>query len=306
VIRPDLYEPELNSVYAALLAHYGVVADPCRVRDPNRKGTVENAIRHTQTTALKGRRFESIAAQNAWLAHWEERWAALRIHGRKKRQVLEMYHEEKPHLKPLPEQGFRYFKQGTRTVDDAGLVQVESSYYAALPARPDSEVTVRIYEHEIEILDLDGQVLRRHAKASRKGAFAIHDGDRLFNPSRETARLLVRAANIGPHTGAIAREFFARMGRPGQRAIYGLASLPRKYPRADIEQVCARMLQAQCISFAAIKRALERRRTAVTAELAPTLIQSGPGIRPPADYQAFWEAYSQTHHEEEAHVDVDP
>ena len=83
VLRPDLYEPELNPVYAALLAHYGVVADPCRVRDPNRKGTVENAIQHTQSTALKGRRFESIEAQNAWLAHWEERWAAPRIHGRK-------------------------------------------------------------------------------------------------------------------------------------------------------------------------------------------------------------------------------
>ncbi len=37
VIKPDLYEPELNPVYAAMLAHYGVVADPARVRDPNRK-----------------------------------------------------------------------------------------------------------------------------------------------------------------------------------------------------------------------------------------------------------------------------
>lgn len=54
VIKPDIYEPALNPLYAALLAHYGVVADPCRVRDPNRKGTVENAIQHTQSTALKG------------------------------------------------------------------------------------------------------------------------------------------------------------------------------------------------------------------------------------------------------------
>ncbi|MBK9704206.1 MAG: hypothetical protein IPO75_12505 [Betaproteobacteria bacterium] len=77
-----------------------MVADPCRVDDPNRKGTVESAIQHTQATALKGRRFESIEAQNTWLAHWEERWAALRIHGRKKRQVLEMFREEQPHLRP--------------------------------------------------------------------------------------------------------------------------------------------------------------------------------------------------------------
>jgi hypothetical protein len=33
------YEPELNPVYAAALAHHGVVADPARVRDPDRKGT---------------------------------------------------------------------------------------------------------------------------------------------------------------------------------------------------------------------------------------------------------------------------
>ena len=120
VIRPDLYAPELNPVYAAMLAHYGCVADACRVADPNRKGTVENAIQHTQATALKGRRFESIEAQNAWLAHWEERWAALRIHGRKKRQVLEMFREEQPHLRALPAEGFRLFKQAVRTVDRGG------------------------------------------------------------------------------------------------------------------------------------------------------------------------------------------
>ena len=62
--QPDLYEPALNPVYAAMLAHYEVVADPARVRDPNRKGTVENAIQHTQATALKGRRFETIEEQN--------------------------------------------------------------------------------------------------------------------------------------------------------------------------------------------------------------------------------------------------
>lgn len=37
VLKPDLYEPVLNPVFAATLAHYGVVADPARVRDPNRK-----------------------------------------------------------------------------------------------------------------------------------------------------------------------------------------------------------------------------------------------------------------------------
>lgn len=55
-----------------------------------------------------------------------------------------MYLKEKPYLIPLPVQGFSFFKQVTRTVDDAGLVQVDSSYYSALPAPLYSEVTVRM------------------------------------------------------------------------------------------------------------------------------------------------------------------
>lgn len=86
VLKPDLYEPQLNPVYAAMLAHYGVVADPARVRDPNRKGSVEHAIGHTQATALKGRRLESIEEQNAFLEHWEAKWAASRIHGIERRE----------------------------------------------------------------------------------------------------------------------------------------------------------------------------------------------------------------------------
>jgi transposase len=290
VLRPDLYEPELNPLYAALLAHYRVVADPCRVADPNRKGSVESAIQHTQSTALKGRRFESLEAQNEWLAHWEDRWAAPRIHGRKKRQVLELYREELPHLQALPAERFHFFKQGSRTVDDAGLVQVEGSYYAALPAPPGGQVTVRIYDREVEILGTAGQVLRRHAKSPRKGSFTFGEGDRLFNPSRETARLLAKARQIGPQTAAFAEELFARQGRPGQRALYGLTSLARTYPRAAIEAVCARLRAAECFSYAAVKRVLER--THAAAPAAPALVQTGPEIREIAEYQTFWDTHS--------------
>ncbi|MHC2892629.1 transposase [Bradyrhizobium barranii subsp. barranii] len=82
VLKPDLYEPQLNPIYSAMLAHYAVVADPARVADPNRKGCVENAIQHTQGTALAGRRFETLEAQNEFLRHWEENWASKRMAAR--------------------------------------------------------------------------------------------------------------------------------------------------------------------------------------------------------------------------------
>lgn len=291
VIRPDLYEPQLNAVYAAMLAHYGAVADVCRVADPNRKGTVESAIQHTQSTALKGRKFESIEEQNQWLAHWEERWAAPRIHGRKKRQVLALFEEEREHLRPLPNERFRVFRQGTRTVDDSACVQVEGSYYAAAPAPLYSEVIVRIFENEIEILDANTQLLRRHEKSTRKGAYVLPEQDRLFNPSRQTALLIGKVTKIGPHTEQLAREIFARLGRPGQKAIYGLANLPRHHSRADIERASEQVLKLAEPSYQALKRILDR--TTTPPQTASPLQQAGPHIRSIEEYQSFWDEYTQ-------------
>ena len=295
VIKPDLYEPRLNPVYAAMLAQYSAVADVARVRDPNRKGAVERAIQHTQDTALKGRRFESIEEQNAWLSHWEERWAAPRIHGRKKRQVLAMYLEERPHLKPLPLEPFRYFRQETRTVDDAGLVAADASHYSALPAPLYSEVTVRIYEREVEILDANGVVLRRHEKSARKGAYVLPEEDRIFNPSRETAHLIGKVRKIGPHCTQLAREIFSRLGRPGQKAIYGLSNLPRHHSCEDIERACERVLQLSQPSYQALKRILTVSAAAKEARAAAeqnSLQQHGDHIRAIEEYQRFFDQHS--------------
>jgi transposase len=230
VIEPHLYEPRLNAIYAALLAHYGAVADVCRVGDPNRKGTVEKAIQYTQDTALTGRRFDSLEAQNAWLAHWEERWAAPRIHGRKKRQVLALFAEERPALAPLPLEAFRMFRLERRTVDDSGCVVIDNRYYPAAPARLYSQVAVRVYAAEIEILDAEGRVLRRHAVSARPGYDALRAEDRIFNPSRETGRLLSRVARIGPHAASSASGCSRASGAPVTRRSTDSPTCPGATP----------------------------------------------------------------------------
>jgi transposase len=60
VLCSNVYEPELNPLYPDVLLHYGAVAMPCRVRDPDRKCKVESAIGHTQRTPLRGQRFERV------------------------------------------------------------------------------------------------------------------------------------------------------------------------------------------------------------------------------------------------------
>ncbi len=258
VIKPDLYEPELNPVYAATLAHYGVVADPARVRDPNRKGTVEHAIGHTQATALKGRRFESIDAQNEFLTHWEKNWAAKRIHGTERRQVQAMFEEERPHLKPLPLLGMQYFEEVQRTVCDDSCVRVDHSSYAARPAAIGSKVRLRIFAQRIEIFDLQtGVLLRSHPKAERPGTVVLPQDERVFNPSRETRLILRQAGQIGEHAARLCQLLFAIEGRVGQRKLWGIVGLVRRYPAHCVNTACAQALEQGIYSYKRVQALTE-------------------------------------------------
>lgn len=278
VLKPDLYEPDLNPVYAATLAHYGVVADPARVRDPNRKGTVEHAIGHTQATALKGRRFESLEAQNEFLAHWERNWAAKRIHGTERRQVQAMFEEERGHLKALPLLGMQYFSEAQRSVCDDGCVRVDHSSYAARPAAIGSKVLVRIYSQRIEIRELHtGNLLRTHAKAERPGTVVLPQDERVFNPSRETRQILRQAGEVGEHAARLCQLLFAIEGRVGQRKLWGIVGLVRRYPAHCVNAACAQALEQGIYSYKRVLTLTE----AVFAE-AINAIEADAGDTPEA------------------------
>lgn len=290
VLKPDLYEPALNPVYAAALAHYGVVGDPARVRDPNRKGSVEHAIGHTQATALKGRRFESIEEQNEFLEHWEAKWAALRIHGSERRQVQAMFEEERAHLQPLPLLGMQYFTESQRTVCDDSCVRVDHSSYAARPAPIGSRVLVRVFERRIEIRDIKTHgLLRTHTRVDRPGTVVLPQDERVFNPSRETRRILGQAKAIGPDTERLCQMLFAIEGRVGQRKLWGIVGLAKHYPHSLIDSACARAIADGVHSYRHVKAlteklvadalaAIEAAATPRQAELA--LTQEHPLIRP--------------------------
>jgi len=236
------------------LKHYGCVGYPARVRDPNRKGSVENAIGHTQATALKGRRFESIEEQNEYLAHWETRWAAQRIHGGHKKQVQAMYEEERPLLNPLPIRGMQYFEEFVRTVCDDACIRVDHSSYAARPAQIRDKVLVRLFEKYLQIHDLKSQaLLRTHTRAQRRGTVVLPDEERLFNPSRETKLVMQKATEIGPQTLKLCETWFAGEGRVGHRKLWGIVKLAEHNPKRLIEQACEMALRDGVNSYKTIK-----------------------------------------------------
>lgn len=259
VLKPDIYDPALNPLYRDVLAHYGAVAMPCRIRDPDRKGKVESGVGHAQKTPLKGQRFDSLEAAQAYLDHWEERWADTRIHGTTKRQVAAMFAEEKPALQPLPLEPFRYYQYGERTVHLDGCVEVEAAYYSVPPGWIGRMVHVQWDSLHVRLLDpRTGQLLREHLRQAR-GRRRIKDEDRPKRTPLGTVQLLERAARSGPHIGQFTKALFELQAEAAVRRIQGILSFTKKYGVARVDDACAAALEMQAYDYRFVRVYLERR-----------------------------------------------
>jgi transposase len=258
VLKPDIYDPTLNPLYRDCLAHYGVVALPCRVGDPDRKGKVESSVGHAQRTPLKGLRFESLEEAQAYLDRWETNWADTRIHGTTKRQVTAMFAEEKPFLQPLPIEPFRFYQYGNRTVHLDEHVEVASAYYSVPPGHIGEVVWVQWDDFQVRILNSKSGILLREHLRQRAGNYRTHQEDRPPRMPRGTQDLLSRAERAGKHIGRLAQEICGQEKEYGLRRILGVLSLARKYGAAAVDDACAAALELSMPTYRFVRRYLER------------------------------------------------
>jgi transposase len=258
VLVPNIYDPGLNPLYRDVLAHYGAVALPCRIKDPDRKGKVESAVGHAQRTPLKGKRFESLEEAQTYLDRWESNCADTRIHGTTKRQVAAMFAEEKPALLPLPLEPFRFYQHGQRVVHLDGCVEVEAAYYGLPPGWIGHLVQVRWDELFVRILDpKSGQLLREHVRQKR-GGYRFREEDASLRRPFKVSQLLWRAEHAGPQIGVLCNHIYTQQGQLGIRRIQGVLSLAKKYGTAATEDACAVALEMGVRQYQFVRRYLER------------------------------------------------
>lgn len=273
VIVADVYDPTLNPLYRDMLAHYGVVALPARVRHPDRKGKVESGVGHAQKTPLRGLRFESLEEAQRHLDQWNERWADTRIHGTTKRQVAAMFAEEQPLLQPLPTEPFRIFEYGTRVVHLDGAVEVARAYYGVPQGWIGREVHVRWDARFVRILDPNtGQLLREHLR-QLPGHYRAKPED--LSPKRppEISQLLHRARHAGKHVGQLCEQIEQRRHQHGAREILGVLSLVKKHGFGVVDDSCRLALEAGVATYRLVKKLTTRPRPGPSLRQVDELIR---------------------------------
>ena len=292
VLKADIYDPELNPLYAKLLAHYGVVPLPCRPYAPDLKGKVESGVGYTQDTGLSGKRFESIEEQNTHLAHWNERWAATRIHGTTKRQVRAMFEEERPFLLPLPTTRFEYYRIVQRTVHFDGHIEVDGAYYSAPPIYAGQKVAAHVGRLWLRIVDPQTQkCIREHEIALHKGQRRTADVDRPHQTPVQVDKLVARLAGAGCGCKAFAEKLVADRGPLALRALYGTLDLLRRYDPADVDRACTFAVSATLASLRFVRTYLAHHAKPIRLKSEHRII---PGIE---SYTAHFAAFTKGDHQ---------
>lgn len=242
VIKPDWYDPDLNPKLEAFCRHAGTVMLPTKPRTPRHKGKCESDVDYVAGNALKGRVFESLAAQNEYLAHWEATIADTRIHGTTRRQVRQHFEQaERSALRPLPQERFPHFQEATRIVHRDGHVEVAKAYYPVPPEHLGRTVWVRWDARIVRILDRRLRPIATHVR-QEPGRFSTNP--QFLHPHKVSAvergagDLLYRTKPIGRHVHAWSKAMLDARGIEGVRVLVGLHALAKQHRRDVLEDAC--------------------------------------------------------------------
>jgi hypothetical protein len=185
-----------------------------------------------------------------------------------------MFADERPHLRALPVEPFRYYAFGERTVRLDGFVEVAAAYYAPPPGWIGRTLRVQWDEQHVRLIDpTSGALLREHLVADR-GRHRMRPEDQPSQTPPEVSALFVRVHGIGPATGAIADAEYASNRIHGVRRTLGLCALAKKHGVLAVERAAKVALDAGALTYRAVKACLAHHQAAPLA-----LRQVDPMIR---------------------------
>ncbi len=285
VVRACLYDPDVNAIYEAFSKHWGFTALPTRPRNAQENGKEERSGGYVKDNALKGRRFNSLAEQNAHLRKWNRTIARLRIHGTTRQQVWMHYLEtDNPALGPLAPEPFPLFECGSRTVHPDGHVEVAGAFYPVPAQLLGERVQVRWDSRLVRVFHRD-TLMACHVRVA-PGQFARSEGQdpSALNSSQQALlhKLLGRCERVGTDLHAWAAAAVAERGVRAIRLIQGVLRLTRQHAREAVLHAARLATEQRLFRYKDLKRLAEQ---GVTRPAQLQLLAEHATIRPMEHYR---------------------
>jgi transposase len=296
VKRPEFYEPDINPTFQHFAEHYGLVVLPTRIRHPQDKAHVENAVQQITRwvlAPLRNQKFFSIAEANQAVQTRSKELLdqPMKQLGKSRRELF--VEIDQPALRPLPERPYVYTEIKLAKVHIDYHVEYDHHHYSVSYPLRGERVEVRAGEHVIQLF-YKQKLVATHARSRIRGGFTtlpehmpsqhryVHDV--LRDTRQGPVRIVEWAERIGPRTAAFVQAILASRKYPEQgiRSGQGVLSLARKYPAERMERACTQLLKEDRLSSRQLRLLLAQEKPPVAS---PAPMPPHTGLRGPESFQ---------------------
>ena len=260
------YEPTINRSYRELASHYGTVIVPSRVRRPQDKAIVENAVLNVSRQILariRDRQFFSLEELNQTLWELLDEYNSRKLQGLNESRKSLFKRVEKNALFPLPEKRFEIaeWKRAKANIDYH--IALEYNFYSVPYRFRGRELVVRYTSSSVEIFCENKRIAihrrligERRSSTCKEHMPVGHRAYAEWSPSR----ILNWAQKTGPSCGEICKRIMEQREHPelGYRSCLGVINLGKKYSTERLERACRRALEIGGISFKSVKSILSK------------------------------------------------
>jgi transposase len=245
VVRPDLYDPQINLAYGELAAFYDTLIDPARARKPKDKPRIERPMPYIRDSFFAGRQFDSLPQMQAEAIRW-----ATEVYGVHKHRGLDgqtpmsvFTAVERDALIALPQRPFESVLYTVGTLAPDCHVKSGKAFYSAPWRLMGQKLLVRTAGDVVQIFHADAVVATHVLHLSgRSTNFEHYPPHKIAHTLRSVTWCRTQAAQIGPGAVAIVAELSQVNAIHRLRAIQGIIRLRDTYGDARLDAACARAL----------------------------------------------------------------
>jgi len=253
--------PVLNPRYVDFARHQGFKIAPCNIRAGWEKGRVESGVGYVKKNFLNGLDLKDFAHVNPAVQAWLAEIANVRIHGETHRRPVDLFAEERAHLKPANANPYDLARILSLRASSQFRIVLDTNRYS-VPARFAGQLlTVKAYPDRL-CLYHQNELIARHVRSfDRRQDIEDSDHPKVLLEQRHNAReqrllsqflALARNAQVY-YEGLVARRFNARAH---VRKILALAEI---YGQSDTERAIDDALAFNAFSSEYIAHLLESR-----------------------------------------------
>lgn len=265
VLKPDLYDPQLNPLYRQMADHYGCFIDPARPGKPKDKGKVERVVPTVRDLFRSLKKMYpdlTLGQANQKALHWCRYENGMTEHGTTKEKPWECFvADERDELLTLPEEEFELARWKQVRVHPDQYVQFEKAYYALTERYVGQSLWIRANDKRIELYDDAFSLIKYfHYQPGRRrysdpGDFPKNIEAMMDNYS--VKNLLIKARRIGPSTTNYVEAILQPHAMRNMRKAMGVIDLAEKYPVDIVESAARKALQGLVFTNKGFRRLLE-------------------------------------------------